>query len=386
MAVVIALLVPFLFPRKQARAMKSNHSIFHLSRSHRQLSLALISALAVGLGSCTSTPSGGPNAAQSDKKLEVMTTFLPITNFTKAVAGDRAQVTQLLPNNVGPHDYQAKPEDVQKLTTADVLVENGLEMEAFLDDMVKNAGNNKLTVIDSSQGITTIPNETEHEHGEEEHQGKEHTEGEEHAEGGHDHGENNPHIWLDPKRVIQQVENIRDGLIAADPEGKSTYDANATAYIAELKKLDAEFTEQLKPYAGKTFVTYHDFADYFAGSYGLKVEYLVGIPEENAKPEDVQRVLKAAKASNLNTLLSEPQATGSPFTALAKDLNVKVGTFDPLETGSPEALEADYYLITMRENLKNLTTAFGGQTQSWVPAPAKPRTIATLPQFVQVKF
>ncbi len=111
----------------------------------------------------------------------------------------------------------------------------------------------------------------------------------------------------------------------------------------------------------------------------------MGIPEENAKPEDVQRVIKAAKASNLNTLLSEPQATGSPFTALAKDLNVKVGTFDSLEAGGPEALEADYYLTVMRANLKNVTTALGSSTQSWVPAPSRPQTIATLPQWISVK-
>ena len=157
-------------------------------------------------------------------------------------------------------------------------------------------------------------------HGDEAHaEGENHNDKKEHAEGSHDHGENNPHIWLDPKRAIQQVENIRDGLIKADPDGKSTYEANATAYIDELKKLDTEFTEQLKPYAGKTFVTYHDFADYFARSYDLKVEYLVGIPDENASPEDVKRVINAAKSSNLKTLLSEPQASGSPFSALAQD-------------------------------------------------------------------
>ena len=365
----------------------------------RPLSVVLLSVLV--LSSCASSPSEESNAAQDGDKLQVTTTFVPMTNFTKAVAGDRAQVTQLLPNNIGPHDYQAKPTDVQKLVSADVLVKNGLEMEAFLEDMVKNAENKNLTVIDSSEGIAVIPNEEEHEgedhaEGEHGHEGEKHTEGEEHAEGEahaegkehaegeHDHGENNPHIWLDPKRAIQQVENIRDGLIAADPEGKPTYEANAAAYINQLKELDAEITQQLQPYAGKTFVTYHDFADYFARSYDLEVEYLVDVPHENASPEDVKRVLEEAKASNLKTLLSEPQVTDSPFTALAKDLKVNVGTFDPLEAGGAEALEADYYLTVMRNNLANLTTAFGGQPQAWVPALPRQRTIATLPQWVRV--
>lgn len=367
----------------------------------RQLPMFLLSALV--LGSCTSTPANGPDTVQSGEKLQVMTTFVPITSFTKAVAGDRAQVTQLLPNNVGPHDYQARPADVQRLTSADVVVKNGLEMEIFLEDMLNNVDSDKLTVIDSSKGIAVIPNEEEHgEHHEKEHadgehehegedhhsEGKEHAEGEAHADGkehageGHDHGENNPHIWLDPKRAIQQVENIRDGLVAADPEGKPVYEANAAAYIAELKKLDTEFTQQLQPYTGKTFVTYHDFADYFARSYNLQVESLVGVPHENATPEDVRRVVEAAKASNLKTLLSEPQVLDNPFKALATDLKVNVGTFDPLEAGGAEALEAGYYISVMRKNLNSLTNAFSGQPQAWVPALPRQRTIATLPQWI----
>jgi zinc transport system substrate-binding protein len=89
-----------------------------------------------------------------------MTTFIPITDFTKAVAGDRAQVTQLLPTNVEPHDYQAKPGDAQKLAKADVLVQNGLGIEGYLTELVKNTGNAKLKVIDSSQGIQPIATET----------------------------------------------------------------------------------------------------------------------------------------------------------------------------------------------------------------------------------
>jgi len=112
--------------------------------------------------------------------------FLPITQFTKAVAGDRAEVTQLLPTNVGPHDYQAKPEDAQKLSQADVLVQNGLEMEEFLEDLVKNASSPNLKIIDSSEGIATIATEEIEGH-------EDHTEGEKQAEAGHshDHGEFN---------------------------------------------------------------------------------------------------------------------------------------------------------------------------------------------------
>ncbi len=355
------------------------------SRIVRRLSVAVVSAIAVSLGSCASnTPSTSSESPQAEsspaattEELQVVTTFIPITQFTKAVAGDRAEVNQLIPANTGPHDYQAKPEDVRKLVQADVLVKNGLGMEAFLEDLIANAGNRDLKIVDSSEGIETISNAME---------AHEHAEGEEHAEEGHHHhGEDNPHIWLDPKRAIQQVENIRDGLIAADPAGKETYTANAAAYIAKLEQLDSEFTQKLQPFAGRTFVTFHDLALYFAQRYNLKAEFLVDVPEENPSPEDVKRALEAAEASNLKVLLTEPQAAGDPFSALAKDLNVTVSTFDSIETGGPEALEPEYYFKIMGQNVNNLVTAFGGSTQS-VLSLGMPQPVAALPRRVEVRF
>jgi zinc transport system substrate-binding protein len=321
----------------------------------------LVVAVLLALGACVAAPTS-PSA--KSKRLQVVTTFVPITQFTQAVAGDRATVTQLLPPNIGPHDYQSKPEDVQKIAQADLLVQNGLAMEGFLTDLVKNAGNGKLKTIDTSQGIPTIEDEAEHAgHADEQPTdppaGKSTTA--EPAGTAPEHGEVNPHIWLDPKRVIKQVENIRDGLIAADPSGKDSYTANAAAYITQLKQLDTEIAAKLQPYKGKTFVTYHDFSSYFAQSYGLKVEFLVDIPEDNPAPADVKRVIEAAKASGLKTLLSEPQAGDNRFAALAQDLGVKVSGFDPIETTDPANLQPDGYLKTMRQNVQNLEGAFSGQ-------------------------
>ncbi len=335
-----------------------------------RLSFAAVSAIAVSLTSCVSSTlstSSDPQVQSSIAavdELQVITTFLPITQFTKAVAGDRAEVNQLLPPQIGPHDYQAKPEDVQKLIEADVLVQNGLGIEEFVEGLVQNADNANLKVIDSSQGIETIT-ATSAERGTHDHRHG----GNEKADigHGHNHGEFNPHIWLDPKRAIQQVENIRDGLIAADPEGKEIYTTNAAAYIQRLKALDEENTKMLQPFAGKTFVAFHDFAPYFAQSYGLQAEFLVDMPEGNPAPSDVQRVMDTVQSSDLKAILTEPQNGKEGFAALAEDLNVQISTFDPMETGGAEALQPEHYLTTMRQNTTALVTAFGeASTQAFL--------------------
>ena len=302
-------------------------------------------SLALALAACGAPRQAPPDAA-ADKAFKVVTTFLPITLFTRAVAGDCATVTALIPPNLGPHDFQAKPGDLTALRQAGVLVKNGLEMEGFLGKLVAAAENPQLVVIDSSRGVATL-------------ESAEHGDGHDH-DGDHDHGAVNPHIWLDPLRAVQQVATIRDGLIQADPSCADGYQRNAAAFTAQLKQLNSEIASQLEPYRGKTFVAFHDFAPYFAQRYGLKADYLVDVPELNPSPADLQRVAAEVKSSQLKALLSEPQEGSRSFNTLAKDLGVKVVVFDPMETATEEASRNPAtYVSVMRRNVADLRQAFG---------------------------
>ena len=308
-------------------------------------------ALALVLVGCVA-PRQTNDSSSGGKGFKVMTTFLPITLFTRAVAGDCADVTALIPPNTGPHDFQSKPGDLAALREARVLVKNGLGMEVFLEKLVSSSGNSQLVVIDSSRGIATIdspeePGHTEAEHGKE--QGH-----------GHAHGEVNPHIWLDPLRAVQQVENIRDGLVKADPSCAEGYRRNAEAFTTQLRALNTELAGQLKPFQGKTFVAFHDFAPYFAERFGLKAEFMVDVPEINPSPADLQRVSEIVERTQLRALLTEPQEGNRSFNALARDLGVKISVFDPMETASEQASrDPGTYLSVMRRNVADLRQAFG---------------------------
>ena len=315
---------------------------------HRPGKLRGVRALASGfLGASFLAACGGLGPkTQPDRPLQVVTTILPITEFTKVVAGSCAKVQPLIPANRGPHDFQATPSDLVLVSKADVLVKNGLGLETFLDKLITSADNPNLKVIDSSRGVATLGNPG--------------------AELGHDkdhdHGSVNPHIWLDPVLAEQQVNTIRDGLIAAKPACKSQFMANAAAFTALLRILDTELAAQFKPFYGKTFVVFHDFHAYFAKRYGLKGTFVVDVPEENPTPEDLKRVASTAQKSQLKALLTEPQEGAGPFEALAKDLGVKVGEFDSMETGPEMAQQPASYFLVMRRNAKALVNAFGGRT------------------------
>ena len=183
------------------------------------------------------------------------------------------------------------------------------------------------------------------------------------------------------------MENIRDGMIAVDPEGEAIYTANAAAFIAELEALDAEIAENLAPFTGQSFVVFHDFAPYFAERYGLKSEFLVEVPAVTPAPEDVKRVMDTVKASGLKTIMTEPMA-GDNFDAIAKELGVEVGVFNPIHTGGgPEAVvRPEHYLKTMRQNATNLAASFeASNQQSWLPL-WQIQPVALVPQPVGLRF
>lgn len=329
-------------------------------RPARKAVLALTLLL---LSSCA--PGRSPQGRGDGSRLTVLTTVLPITLFTRAVAGDCADVRALLPPGSGPHDFQARPSDLAALGRAQVLVKNGLGLEAFLDRFLATADLSRLRVIDSSAGIATLRSSGAA-HGHSGHHHQVQAEGPAHDHDAHPPGAPNPHIWLDPQRAAQQVETIRDGLVAADPACADGYRRNAARTVASLRRLDADIAAALRPYRGQTFVALHDVAPYFAQRYGLRAESLVEVPEANPSPADLQRVAGIVRRSQLKALLSEPQASAGSFHALARDLGIRVSEFDGLETGSTamedsaSAGDPGAYLTVMRTNLSRLRQAFGG--------------------------
>jgi zinc transport system substrate-binding protein len=255
------------------------------------------------------------------------------------VTGDAADVEILVPPGTEVHEYQATPNNVKAIATANVLVKNGLGLEQFLENTIKNAQNPKLAQIDASKNIKPL---------------NEISPVEKTAKEEHEHAEGNPHIWLDPVLAKQQVMNIRDGLIAADPANKATYEANAENYIKQLSSLNNEFEQTLEKTPNCTFVTFHDAYPYLAQRYKLKQLAVVEIPEDQLTPADVQNAVKAVKKYKVKALFSEPGVDNKLLTSLSKDLNLTLRPLDSLETGKTDP---QYYFQAMKANLQTLETA-----------------------------
>lgn len=306
-------------------------SLFRKNYLKYSLLVALVALGAIAASRFTS--------AKNEQNKSIVATFLPMYLFTKAVVGSETQVDILIPPGSEVHEYQATPQNARTLAEADVLVQNGLELEAFLENLISNAGNSQLKEIDASQGIETLEIEDEHHEHEEEH---------------HHHGSQDPHVWLDPVLAQQQIKNIRDGLIEAYPEQESVYKSNAEQYITQLQQLDTKFSQRLAPLKGCKFITFHDAFSYLAQRYDLQQMAVVEIPEAGISPRDIQRVSKTVKEFQVKAIFTEPGMDDNRIQQIAQDFNLSIETLDPITSGNTDP---QYYFQIMEQNLASLEQA-----------------------------
>src|SRR3989344_1886749 len=153
------------------------------------IALALISTI-VWIGKKEKSPT-----IQSDK-LNVVTTIFPLWDFTRMIAGDTINLTNLLPPNQGPHDFSVTPAEAQKIAKADILIINGVgDLEAWLPDLLANNKKRSLVVINTGEGAHLVESGASFQ-----------------LTGGPILTETDPHIWLDPENAIIQIDNIVRGL------------------------------------------------------------------------------------------------------------------------------------------------------------------------------
>ena len=241
---------------------------------------------------------GQRTTQSSDLVVLASTTFL--ADIAQNVAGSRLSIASLLPAGADPHSYQPVPSDLAKISKSTLLIVNGAEYEKFLEPLLEAAGG-KRTVIVASAGIE-LRKDTQMEHG------------------------LDPHLWLDPNNVIVYVQNIRDGLGQADPQGEEIYRSNAQAYTAKLKELDTWIAGQVAaiPPERRLLVTNHETLGYFADRYGFKI---AGTVLRSASSE------ASVSARDLSDVINEIKAAGVPVIFLDKVENPMFAQQIAAETG-----------------------------------------------------
>ncbi|HEM6535097.1 TPA: zinc ABC transporter substrate-binding protein AdcA [Streptococcus suis] len=303
----------------------------------KKVGLLFLSVSALLLGAC------GNSTASEDGKLNIVTTFYPVYEFTKQVAGDEANVDLLVKAGTEVHGYEPSAKDIARIQEADAFVYENENMETWVHDVEGSIDTEKVNVISATEGMLLLPG------GEEEH------EGHDHSEEGHSHAYD-PHVWLSPERAITLVENIRDSLVAKYPEKKDAFETNAAAYIEKLDALDAKYSETLSAAKQKYFVTQHTAFAYLALDYGLKQVSITGVAaDEDPTPSRLAELTEYINKYGIKYIYFEENASKSVAETLAKETGVQLDVLNPLESLTDEDMKnGKDYISAMEDNLTAL--------------------------------
>jgi len=278
------------------------------------------------------TACSAPASPSTNGLLAVVATTSLIGDVARQIGADRVSVNVLLPIGADPHAFEPRPQDVAALTDADLVLVNGLGLEATLQPLLGNA----RTIVTVSDGITALPFAEE--------------------DGGLD-----PHVWQDPNNVIVWARNIRDAFAQADPAHADEYASNADAYIAELTALDAWIKEQVAqiPEANRKLVTDHEDFGYFTARYGFEqVGAVVPSVSTGSAPsaQELAALEDAIRSSGVKAVFVGSTVSPDLSRRVAEDTGVRL-VFLFTDSLSPSGGDAESYLAFMRHNVNAIVEA-----------------------------
>ncbi|RYE29592.1 MAG: metal ABC transporter substrate-binding protein [Hyphomicrobiales bacterium] len=302
---------------------------------------ALVAVLVVGLVAVAA-----PLSAFAQEKLPVVASFSILGDFARQVGGDRVIVTTLVGPDGDAHVYSPTPGDAKAMAAAKLVLVNGLHFEGWLPRLVKSSGT-KATLAEATKGITPLEADDDHD---------------DKGKGGHAHahGHDDPHAWQSIANAKIYVANIRDALSAADPAGKASYEANATAYLAELDTLEGEVKATIAriPAERRRAITTHDAFGYFVKAYGIAFVAPQGVSTEaEASARDVARIIRQVKTQKIPAVFLENVTNPRLVEQIARESGAKVGGRLYSDALSAASGPAGTYIRMMKHNISEIEKA-----------------------------
>ncbi len=284
------------------------------------------------------------------KKLKVVATLFTLYDFARNVAGDRAEVSLLLPPGIEAHSFEPKPKDIMEISSADLFVFTGRYMEPWAEKVLKGVENKNLIVIDASKGIELVRSKNNG-------RDQDHHDNNQMQHGGHGHGVYDPHIWLDLSNAQKMVDTIRDGMVQKDPENRESYIKNAEIYKKRLDELDRRYKKTLSTCRNHTIIHGGHFAfNYLARRYNLTY-YSAYKTSPNAEPTPKQVIgLKhRISQSGIKYIFHEELIEPRVAEVLAKETGAQILRLHGAHNISKEDLDRGVTFISiMEDNLNSL--------------------------------
>ncbi|AMX85185.1 adhesin [Geobacillus subterraneus] len=295
-----------------------------------------------------------PNETQPAKEtLTIYTTVYPLEDFTKKIGGDAVEVHNVYPPGAEAHTFEPTTKTIQQIAEADAFIYIGQGMEPFAEKLKETLKNEPVRFLAAADGIDLLESSHE-EHGEE----HEHN-AEEGGGGEHNHGDKDPHVWLDPIRSITIAEQIRDLLIELKPEQKEMFTKNFNTLKAKLEALDQTFQQTVQSAPKKDILVAHAAYGYWEERYGLRQRSVSGLsPTNEPSQKELAALIDWAKRHHIRYVLFERNIPAKTAEMVQHEIGAKALYLHNLETLTDEDRNQhrDYFDL-MEENIETIQQA-----------------------------
>jgi zinc/manganese transport system substrate-binding protein len=288
--------------------------------------VAAASAIALAVGGC------GAGGARDDGRVRVVATTTQLADLARQVGGDRIALTRLLRPNTDPHEYEPRPHDVVAVAEADVVLRSGGEVDAWMGDVIENAGGS-ATVVDVGAGRPYARTE--------------------------------PHWWHDPRNAEYAIGRIRAALRRADPAEGAAFVRAATAALRRIRALDTGIAQCMHavPAAERTMVTDHDAFGAFAARYGIRVVGAV-IPARTTQAQpsagELSHLAATIRREHVRAVFPEASVNARLARAIARQTGASADYELYGDTLGPAGSDGATYVASEAHNADAMVRGFTG--------------------------
>ncbi|MBC1473811.1 zinc ABC transporter substrate-binding protein [Listeria grandensis] len=305
-------------------------------------SILLVSIFMVGCGNSDAQ-------TKNKDKLTVYTTVYPLQYLAAQIGGNYVDAHSVYPAGSDAHSFDPSQKDMMNIADSDLFFYIGLGMEGFVDKAKQSLKNENVKFAVTTDGLTlpaTAHDEDEdHDHEED--------------EDGHDHGDVNPHVWLDPNYMVTMAGVVKDNLSKELPEQKATFEKNYEQVVSQLKTLNSDYKTMAASAKHKDFVTAHAAYGYWENEYGLKQIPIAGIStSDEPSQKKLTTIVNTIKKDNIPYILLEQNTNSKIADVIQKETNTKTMKLHNLETLTQKDMDANRdYMSIMKDNLAALAKA-----------------------------
>jgi zinc transport system substrate-binding protein len=348
--------------------------------------LVLLLSLSSFLVGCTAkeetTKEETKTESTATEKLKIYTTIFPLEDFAKKIGGEHVDVVGMLPAGGDGHTFEPTAKTMVEIAEADAFIYTGAGIEGFAEAATEALENEKVKIVKAAEGIELVSleehsdeseagneehkdeashDEQEGEAGHDEHEG-ESSHDEDEGDSGHDeeeHGDFDPHVWLDPILAIQLAENILHVLEELKPEVKADFEKNFNELKQGLEELDDEFKELVEGAAKKEILVAHAAYGYWESRYGIEQISVTGLsPTNEPSQQSMKNIIETAKQHEIEYVIFEQNVSTKIAEIVRNEIKAEALTLHNLETiTEEESKNNEDYFSMMRRNLETLKTA-----------------------------